>query len=100
MFQSVGLSIVTSLLEVRFSHIVALFAAGLARFLNGTTDEKIQILFKLYDLSGTNAISYEDLTTILYSLISMPYIVPGVFSAKSKTQQAYPLGRTNHVTVS
>lgn len=53
------------------------FIGGLARFLNGTTDEKIQILFKLYDLSGTNAISYEDLTTILYSLISMPYIVPG-----------------------
>lgn len=53
------------------------FTGGLARFLNGSTDQKIEILFKLYDLSGTNSVSYEDLTTILYSLISMPYIVPG-----------------------
>lgn len=42
---------------------------GLAIVTRGTTEEKIDFLFRMYDLSGTGIISREDLTTMLRSAV-------------------------------
>eukprot|EP00954_Amorphochlora_amoebiformis_P026389 1378943-Amorphochlora_amoeboformis.AAC.3 len=45
------------------------FMTGIARFLNGSMSEKIQLLFKMFDLRADGQVSLEELRTMLYSML-------------------------------
>ena len=46
------------------------FLAGMAEFCRGTMDQKIKLLFNMYDLTGDNYVSKAELKTMLYSLLT------------------------------
>ena len=50
------------------------FMTGMAWYLNGTTEQKIRLLFKIYDLTDDNHISHLELQTMLYSLAKTPSV--------------------------
>jgi hypothetical protein len=45
------------------------FVAGLSDFCRGSLDEKIMLLFRMYDLTGDGHVSKEEFRTMLYSLV-------------------------------
>eukprot|EP01083_Nonionella_stella_P294196 1000339_1 len=46
------------------------FVIGLASYSRGDIDEKIAMLFRMFDLNGENSVNKEELTTMLYSLMT------------------------------
>lgn len=45
------------------------FIQGLATYVRGTKDQRIRMLFEMYDLTGNNRISKEELSLMLHSLV-------------------------------
>ena len=69
------------------------FLKGMAIYLNGSTDQKIRLLFKLYDLQGHNRISVSELQTMLYSLARTPSLIPGYIDDDNALEKVL---RKNH----
>ena len=46
------------------------FISGMAEFSKGTMDQKIELLFKMYDVYGDNQVSRQELKIMLYSLLT------------------------------
>eukprot|EP00808_Paulinella_micropora_P012134 g12520.t1 len=46
------------------------FMTGLAVYLKGTTEEKIRLLFRMYDLRGDQAVNKDELRTMLLTLVT------------------------------
>mmetsp|Transcript_16369 Transcript_16369/g.27024 ORF Transcript_16369/g.27024 Transcript_16369/m.27024 type:complete len:714 (-) Transcript_16369:135-2276(-) len=45
------------------------FLTGITRFLNGSNQEKIQLLFKMFDLRSNDKITLDELRTMVYSML-------------------------------
>lgn len=52
------------------------FVDNLGAYVNATTDEKIQVLFKLYDLTDDHLVSIREMRMMLYSLTQLPFLIP------------------------
>lgn len=55
------------------------FMFGISRYLHGSHEDKLKMLFQLYDLSGDGYVSAEELQVMLYSLVSTPSLIPQMF---------------------
>jgi hypothetical protein len=64
------------------------FIGGLSSFVNGTTDEKVELLFRIY--TQDKEISYDKLTMVLYSLLTVPSFVPGGIQLLQECRQKCP----------
>lgn len=53
------------------------FMSGLLSYMQADRDGKIDLLFKLYDLTGDNQISVNELQTMLFSVAKIPQLIPG-----------------------
>mmetsp|Transcript_16474 Transcript_16474/g.24815 ORF Transcript_16474/g.24815 Transcript_16474/m.24815 type:complete len:681 (-) Transcript_16474:109-2151(-) len=48
------------------------FMTGIARFLSGSHEDKIQLLFRMFDLRSDGKVTLEELRTMLYSMLKHP----------------------------
>jgi len=66
------------------------FMTGIARFLNGSMSEKIQLLFKMFDLRADGQVSLEELRTMLYSMLKHKELYTSVSRQASYAAEEEP----------
>jgi Ca2+-binding EF-hand superfamily protein len=54
------------------------FLNGLSRYIHGSVDDQIKVLFQLYDVDDTKSVSQENLRTMFFSLARIPSMIPGL----------------------